>query len=107
VRRARLESRFLGGQVVLPPPGPPGRPLPRRWQPRRRDSGGVDHWLRRDRLPRVVAGPSSTTQAFRQGLRERGSVEGQKIVIEYRWTGGEAEGLLGLAEDLVRSGPDI
>jgi ABC-type uncharacterized transport system substrate-binding protein len=54
-----------------------------------------------------TAGPTSTTEAFRQGLRERGWVEGQNIVIEYRWAGGKTEGLSGLAEDLVRSGPDI
>src|SRR6266550_836906 len=55
----------------------------------------------------LAAGPAPSTQAFRQGLRERGWVEGQNIVIEYRWTGGKTEGLPELVEDLVRSGPDI
>jgi ABC-type uncharacterized transport system substrate-binding protein len=55
----------------------------------------------------LTAGPTSTTEAFRQGLRERGWVEGQNIVIEYRWTAGKTEGVLGLAEELVRNRPDI
>ena len=55
----------------------------------------------------LAAGPVPSTQAFRQGLREHGWVEGQNIVIEYRWTGGKTEGLLGLVEELVRSRPDV
>jgi len=55
----------------------------------------------------LAAGPASSTQAFRQGLREHGWVEGQNIVIEYRWTGGKTEGLPELVEDLVRSRPDV
>ncbi len=44
---------------------------------------------------------------FRQGLRERGYVEGQNIVIEYRSTGGKLEQLPGLASELVRLKVDI
>ena len=40
--------------------------------------------------------------AFRQGLRELGYVEGQNIVLEYRWAHGEAERLPDLATELVR-----
>jgi putative ABC transport system substrate-binding protein len=33
------------------------------------------------------AGPSPPTEAFLQGLRDLGYLEGQSIVIEYRWAG--------------------
>jgi putative ABC transport system substrate-binding protein len=39
--------------------------------------------------------------AFRQGLRDRGLVEGQNIIIEYRAAEGKFERLLSLANDLV------
>jgi putative ABC transport system substrate-binding protein len=45
--------------------------------------------------------------AFRQGLRERGYVEGQNIVIEYRSADGKIERLPGLAIELVRLKVDL
>ena len=45
--------------------------------------------------------------AFRQGLRERGYVEGQNIVIEARGADGENERLPGLATELVRLKVDL
>src|SRR5262245_41043385 len=41
-------------------------------------------------------------EAFRQGLRELGWVEGQNIVIEYRFAAGQFDRLPGLARELVR-----
>src|SRR6266849_2281881 len=41
-------------------------------------------------------------EAFRQGLRELGYVEGQSIAIEYRFAEGRLERLPALAAELVR-----
>ena len=41
-------------------------------------------------------------QAFRQGLRELGYVEGQNIAFEFRWAEGQYDRLPGLAAELVR-----
>jgi putative ABC transport system substrate-binding protein len=46
-------------------------------------------------------------EAFREGLRELGYVEGKNIIIEYRYGEGRMERLPGLAADLVRLKVDI
>jgi putative ABC transport system substrate-binding protein len=46
-------------------------------------------------------------QAFREGLRDLGWVEGQNIVVEYRWAEGRFERLPGLVEELVRVKVDL
>ena len=48
-----------------------------------------------------------TLDAFRQGLRERGYVEGQNIVIEYRSANGKIGRLPGLAVELARLKVDL
>ena len=39
---------------------------------------------------------------FRQGLKDTGYVEGESVVIAYRWAENQFDRLTGLADDLVR-----
>src|SRR2546426_4673759 len=50
---------------------------------------------------------SPTTAAFRQGLQELGYVEGQNIIIEWRWGGGRTEGFSAFASEVVRLNVDV
>src|SRR5215831_17864427 len=66
------------------------------------------------KVPRIgllsSGSPSSTketVEAFRQGLRERGYLEGQNIIIEYRYAGGLTERLPNLAAELVQLKVDV
>jgi putative ABC transport system substrate-binding protein len=52
-------------------------------------------------------GPSPELDAFRQGLRELGYIEGQNIAIEYRFASGRVERLPELAAELVRLELDV
>jgi putative ABC transport system substrate-binding protein len=65
-------------------------------------------------LPRIgYLGTSSASlepelvKAFRQGLRDLGYVEGQNIVIEFRWAEGNYHRFPDLAADLVRLKVDV
>ncbi len=66
------------------------------------------------KVPRIgflrVTSPSDRPpllDAFRQGLRELGWVEGQNIVIDYRYAEGRVDRLPDLAAELVRLKVDL
>ena len=52
-------------------------------------------------------GPSPGIDAFRQGLRELGYIEGQNIAVEYRFASGRVGQLPELAAELVRLKLDV
>ena len=56
---------------------------------------------------RAGAPPDPNLEGFRQGLRELGYVEGQNVVIEYRWAEGKLDRLADLAVELVRLKVDV
>jgi putative ABC transport system substrate-binding protein len=58
-------------------------------------------------VPPSTPAVSRNWEAFRQGLRERGWVEGQNIVIEYRAAEGRVERFPSLAAELVSLKPDL
>ena len=51
--------------------------------------------------------PGPYADAFRQGLRERGYIEGETIAVEYRWAEGRHERLPDLVAELVRLKVDV
>ena len=51
--------------------------------------------------------PGPYVDAFRQGLRERGYIEGETIAIEYRWQEGRHERLPDLVAELVQLRVDV
>jgi Recombinase zinc beta ribbon domain/ABC transporter substrate binding protein/Recombinase len=53
------------------------------------------------------APPPGPLEAFREGLRDFGYMEGRTIVIEWRFAEGKNERLSGLAEELVRLKVDV
>jgi putative ABC transport system substrate-binding protein len=66
----------------------------------------------RERIPRIGlirpgVPPDPSVEAFRQGLRDLGYVEGRTIAIEYRWAQGKHGRAPDLAEELVRLGVDV
>ncbi len=54
-----------------------------------------------------TASSTPNAEAFRQGLREHGYVEGQNLAFEYRYAAGRADRLPALAGELVRLKVDV
>jgi putative ABC transport system substrate-binding protein len=59
-------------------------------------------WLGNDPV-----GGAHLSEAFRQGLRDLGYIEGRNVVIEYRWAEGKFERLPALAAELVALKVDV
>jgi len=57
--------------------------------------------------PPLASDPSSGLNAFRQGLRDLGYLEGQNIRLEYYYAEGQLDRLPALAADLVRLSPNV
>jgi putative ABC transport system substrate-binding protein len=59
-------------------------------------------------IPRIgyLGGPSAAAE-LREGLRARGWIEGQNILIEYRFAGAKPEQLSEFAAELVRLKADV
>src|ERR1700687_1015712 len=53
------------------------------------------------------APPEPVLEAFREGLRDLGYVEGRNIVLEYRWAEGKLDRLPELAAELVGLKVDV
>jgi putative ABC transport system substrate-binding protein len=76
-------------------------------------SPAVAHARPVGKLPRVgylfygSPGPSREIDAFRQGLRELGYIEGQSVAVEYRFASGQVERYPELAAELVRLEVDV
>ena len=58
-------------------------------------------------LTLAVAPSTPLAEAFRQGLREHGYVEGQNLAFEYRYAEGRADRLPALAAELARLKVDV
>jgi putative ABC transport system substrate-binding protein len=74
---------------------PPARPVPR--------LGYLTSY------PPDAPGPDgrSFVESFREGLREQGYVEGETILVEYRFASGDYSSVPALAEELVRLPVDV
>jgi len=71
-------------------------------------------WLGNDAVPAEDINPQNCPikgppywQVFVEGLRERGYIPGQNLIIECRWTEGREERAPGLAAELVSLKPDL
>src|SRR5262249_16188471 len=55
----------------------------------------------------TMPGSSPTTDGFRQGLRELGYIEGQNIIIEWRWGRGSTDRFAEFAAEVVKLNVDV
>jgi putative tryptophan/tyrosine transport system substrate-binding protein len=74
--------------------------------------GGVAAAQQRPKTSRIgflstVAPLSERLEAFQQGLRELGYIEGQNIIVDYRSAEGKADRLSDLAAEFARLKPDL
>ena len=74
-------------------------------------AGAIAEAQQPNKVPRIgylsATAISARTEAFRQGLRELGYVEGKNIVIEWRYGEGKIDRLPALAAELVRLKVDV
>jgi len=55
----------------------------------------------------LLSGPSSSTEGFQRGLSQLGYMEGQNVVILYRWAAGRKDRLVDLAKELLQLRVDL
>jgi putative ABC transport system substrate-binding protein len=55
---------------------------------------------------RSTGSPDEVT-GFRQGLKEFGYVDGQNVIVDYRFTEGQPDRIVGLAAELIQLRPDV
>jgi hypothetical protein len=65
-------------------------------------AAGCDVGRRLPKLSRAGGFPCIPSPLFAKHLAEAGFVEGQNIVVDYRWAGGQYDLLPSMAADLVR-----
>jgi putative ABC transport system substrate-binding protein len=58
-------------------------------------------------LSHIAAKDSSSIENFVHGMRERGYVEGNNLIVDYRSAEGQFERLPALAAELVQLKPDV
>ena len=92
MQRRQALAILAGAAVVVP--------FAARAQQKKMPVVGWLHTLSADRSAPVI-------NAFREGLREAGYIEGKNIAIEYRWAEGNYDRLPALATDLVGRKVDV
>ncbi len=93
VSRRRFLQSLTAGMLAAPLAAEAQQPGAKRW--------------RVAVLLNLYAPSADPPQALRQGLRDLGYVEGQNLVIDWRYQLGQADRLTDLAAELVRSKPDV
>jgi putative ABC transport system substrate-binding protein len=58
--------------------------------------------MRRSGFLTLNSGPSPGTEGFQRGLSQLGYVEGQNVIIIYRWAAGRKDRLVDLAKELLQ-----